>query len=262
MLSSNSNRQIKELIKLQNQAKYRKKSGMFVAEGAKLVTEAAHYGKLQKIYIAESSQGREEERIQPLLEEFPYEVVSEEVFAEITDTVTPQGVLGLVQMPKYTMEEILNANNQQFLLLDDLRDPGNLGTIMRTAEGAGMAAVLMSKGTVDLFNPKVVRATMGAIFRMPYCYVEDLPALAEKLREQGIAVYGTAMEGSVVYDEPDYTTGAAMVIGNVANGMSDAMFAAITDRIRIPMEGSLESVNAAVSAAIVMYDMQRQRRHR
>ena len=88
MLSSNSNRQIKELIKLQNQAKYRKKSGMFVAEGAKLVTEAAHYGKLQKIYIAESSQGREEERIQPLLEEFPYEVVSEEVFAEITDTVT------------------------------------------------------------------------------------------------------------------------------------------------------------------------------
>lgn len=182
MLSSNSNRQIKELIKLQNQAKYRKKSGMFVAEGAKLVTEAAHYGKLQKIYIAESSQGREEERIQPLLEEFPYEVVSEEVFAEITDTVTPQGVLGLVQMPKYTMEEILNANNQQFLLLDDLRDPGNLGTIMRTAEGAGMAAVLMSKGTVDLFNPKVVRATMGAIFRMPYCYVEDLPALAEKLR--------------------------------------------------------------------------------
>ena len=135
MLSSNSNRQIKELIKLQNQAKYRKKSGMFVAEGAKLVTEAAHYGKLQKIYIAESSQGREEERIQPLLEEFPYEVVSEEVFAEITDTVTPQGVLGLVQMPKYTMEEILNANNQQFLLLDDLRDPGNLGTIMRTAEG-------------------------------------------------------------------------------------------------------------------------------
>jgi len=160
MLSSNSNRQIKELIKLQNQAKYRKKSGMFVAEGAKLVTEAAHYGKLQKIYIAESSQGREEERIQPLLEEFPYEVVSEEVFAEITDTVTPQGVLGLVQMPKYTMEEILNANNQQFLLLDDLRDPGNLGTIMRTAEGAGMAAVLMSKGTVDLFNPKVVRATM------------------------------------------------------------------------------------------------------
>ena len=141
MLSSNSNRQIKELIKLQNQAKYRKKSGMFVAEGAKLVAEAAHYGKLQKIYITESSQGREEERIQSLLEEFPYEVVSEEVFAEITDTVTPQGVLGLVQMPKYTMEEILNANNQQFLLLDDLRDPGNLGTIMRTAEGAGMAAV-------------------------------------------------------------------------------------------------------------------------
>ena len=97
---------------------------------------------------------------------------------------------------------------------------------------------------------------------MPYCYVEDLPALAEKLREQGIAVYGTAMEGSVVYDEPDYTTGAAMVIGNEATGMSDAMFAAITDRIRIPMEGSLESLNAAVSAAIVMYEMQRQRRHR
>ncbi|MCH5267809.1 MAG: RNA methyltransferase [Lachnospiraceae bacterium] len=258
MISSNANGQIKELVKLQRQQRQRKKSGLFVVEGAKLVAEAAEYGKLEKLYLAESVSGREDERISHLLKHYPTELVSDSIFGEISDTVTPQGVLGLAAMPVYETEDLLALPGKRFLLLDDLRDPGNLGTIMRTAEGAGMSAVILSKGSVELFNPKVVRATMGAIFRVPYCYVESLPEIARTLKSQEIPVFGTAMNGDILYDEPDYTEGAAIVIGNEANGISEEMFAEVTEKLCIPMAGKLESLNAAVSAALIMYEMERQ----
>lgn len=260
MISSDSNSQIKDLIRLQKQAKYRKKKRCFVAEGIKMLREAAAYGKLQKIYIMESIREKEDAELEQLLEEYPYEMVTDSVFRQMSETVTPQGILGLAQMPEYALEELWADERHRYLLLDDLRDPGNLGTILRTAEGAGMSGVILSRESVDLFNPKVVRSTMGAIFRVPFCYVESLSEVARRIRELGIGVYGTAMEGSVVYDEPDYTEGAGIVIGNEANGISDEVFREMTGRIRIPMGGRLESLNAAVAAAIVMYEMQRQER--
>ncbi len=260
MISSESNGQIKELIKLQKQTRYRKKQQTFVVEGIKMVQEAAHHGKLQKIYISEGKYQEISQAVSVLLNTYEYEIVSDQVLKQISETVTPQGILGTATLPTYDLEDILQQEKHRFILLDDLRDPGNLGTIMRTAEGAGMSGVILSKESVDLFNPKVVRATMGAIFRVPYCYVENLAEVAKQIREIGYEVYGTAMKGSVIYDEPDYTAGAAIVIGNEANGISDAVFQSVTKRIRIPMEGQLESLNAAVSAAIVMYEMNRQER--
>ena len=118
----------------------------------------------------------------------------------------------------------------------------------------------MSKESVDLFNPKVVRSTMGAIFRVKFCYVESLIDIIEEIKKSGYDVYATAMEGSEVYDCVDYTKGSAFIIGNEANGVSDAVFEKASKRIRIPMEGKLESLNAAVSAAIIMYEMARQKR--
>lgn len=258
MISSSANRGIKELVKLQKQSRQRRKMRLFVAEGAKLVAEAAEHGLLQRLYLAESRSGGEDERITPLLGKVPSEIVSDAVFRELSEVVTPQGVLGIVEMPFYELDTLLAQPEKRFLLLDDLRDPGNLGTMIRTAEGAGMSGVILSRESVDLFNPKVVRATMGAILRMPYCYVENLPETVRLLKERGISVYGAAMEGSVLYDEPDYTTGAAVVIGNEARGISNAVFDELTGRIRIPMAGKLESLNAAVSAAVIMYEMARQ----
>ncbi|MDO4166585.1 MAG: RNA methyltransferase [Eubacteriales bacterium] len=260
MISSESNGQIKEVIKLQKQARYRRKQQTFVVEGIKMVQEAAYHGKLQKMYISEGKYQEISQILSALVNTYEYEIVSDQVLKQISETVTPQGILGTVTLPTYDMENILQQEKHRFLLLDDLRDPGNLGTVMRTAEGAGMSGVLLSKGSVDLFNPKVVRSTMGAIFRVPYCYVEDLAEVARQIRNMGYEVYGTAMEGSVAYDEPDYTAGAAVVIGNEANGISETVFQSVTKRIRIPMEGQLESLNAAISAAIVMYEMQRQER--
>ena len=260
IITSESNGQIKELIKLQKQARERRKTKKFVAEGIKMVLEAINFDKLDKLYVSESAFDRTAQRLGDKLERIPYEVVADNVFKQISDTVTPQGVLATVNMPEYDVKEILSDERKAWVLLDDLRDPGNLGTIIRTSEGAGMSGVIMSKESVDLFNPKVVRSTMGAIFRVKFCYVESLIDIIEEIKKSGYDVYATAMEGSEVYDCVDYTKGSAFIIGNEANGVSDAVFEKASKRIRIPMEGKLESLNAAVSAAIIMYEMARQKR--
>lgn len=259
MISSEANGQIKEIVKLQKNARWRRKAGLFVVEGGKMVREAAFYGKLQNIYLSEEAV-QESREILEGLEEYPCETVSAPVFRAITDTVTPQGILGLVKMPSYSWEEMRGEEKECFLLLDDLRDPGNLGTIMRTAEGAGMSGVILSKESVDLFNPKVVRATMGAIFRMPFCYVENLADAIGTLKKQGIPVYGTMMQGSSLYDQVDYTGGAGIVIGNEARGISPGVEQCLSAKVRIPMGGKLESLNAAVAAAVLMYEVARQKR--
>ncbi len=269
MITSESNSQIKDIIKLQKNTKHRKKASAFIAEGVKLLLEAATHNKIKKIYVSESLyNGNAKEGvdlssdIKILLSKNPYEIVSDDIFRKVSDTVTTQGILGIVSLPEYRIEDIISDKRHMWLLLDDLRDPGNLGTIIRTAEGAGMSGVIMSKGTVDLFNPKTVRATMGAIFRVPYVYVEDILSAIDKIKKAGYSVYGTAMYGSILYDKADYTKGAGIVIGNEANGISDRVFDNMTDSICIPMEGELESLNAAVSAAIVMYEAARQHRIR
>lgn len=260
MIQSESNVQMKELIKLQKNARERRKKKLFVAEGIKLTNEAAFHGKLKKIYIAQDVYEKRDQELALFLEKQDFEVVDQKVFRQAAQTVTPQGMLALVAMPEYSIDTLLQDSKRSFLLLDDLRDPGNLGTIMRTAEGAGMSGVILSRESVDLFNPKVVRATMGAIFRVPFYYAEDLVEIMESLKAMQIPVYGTMMQGSEVYDALDYTKGAAIVIGNEANGLSEKVIAHLTKGVRIPMEGSLESLNAAVAAAILMYETARQKR--
>ena len=258
MISSISNQQVKEITKLQKQPKYRKASSLFIAEGFKMLKEAAENGCLVKTYISEFVLEKKHESLEWLCKEFPYETVSDQVFRQLSGTVTTQGILGIVKQPSYSITDILDDKKHIWLLLDDIRDPGNLGTIMRTAEGAGMSAVIMGKGTADLFNPKTVRSTMGAIFRMPFIYVDDITEIIKQIKDNGYSVYGTAMKGSITYDMADYTKGAGIVIGNEANGIQDSVLECITGSINIPMDGKLESLNAAVAAAVVMYEAARQ----
>ena len=260
MITSGSNAKVKELVKLQKNHKERKKSGLFVAEGEKLIREAALHGKLQAVYVSETVYRKADLGQKAFFGDLSCEVVADSVFNDIADTVTPQGFLGVVEQPGYSLGQIAQEKEKGILLLDGLRDPGNMGTILRTAEGAGMSGVILSRDSVDMFNPKVVRATMGAIFRMPFCYVEDLAGTVSYLRSRGIPVYGTRMEGSLLYDEVDYRAGAGIVVGNEAKGISENVLKQLTGSVRIPMAGKLESLNAAVSAAILMYEMARQRR--
>lgn len=146
------------------------------------------------------------------------------------------------------------------LVLEDIQDPGNLGTIFRTAEAAGATGIIMSRGTVDLFHPKVVRATMSAIFRMPFYISNDLCAEVRALRGKGVRSYAAHLGGKRAYDELPLTQGCAFLIGNEGNGLSEALTAQADEKIIIPMAGGAESLNAAMAAGILMYEAARQRR--
>lgn len=259
MISSTSNQQIKNIQALQKKAKERKKQSVFVAEGPRMCFESPR-DLIQKIYVSESFS--EETRYSTQLKEFIdcIELVSDQVFKCISQTQTPQGVLAVIKQPHYELEQLLDGERTMLLILEDVQDPGNLGTMIRTGEGAGVTGVIASSGTVDLFNPKTVRSTMGAMFRVPFFVAEDLKETIHTLKKNGISLYAAHLKGVRLYDEPNYTKACGFLIGNEGNGLSDEIADMADEYIKIPMSGSVESLNAAVSASLLMYECNRQRR--
>ena len=260
MIESPQNAQVKNIIQLNQKAKARKEQGCFITEGRKMFLEAPP-GRIRKAYLSESLSEDPELRTRIVREKLPYEIVSDKVFAKMSDTQTPQGILAVIETPSCVTEQLFSAERPLLMILEDLQDPGNLGTILRTAEGAGVTGVILTKKCVDITNPKVVRATMGSIYRMPFLYMEDVPSAAEELAGHGITVYAAHLRGKRFYDEEDYRSGTAFLIGNEGNGLSEEAAACADRLIRIPMEGQLESLNAAMAAGILMYEAARQRRN-
>ena len=260
MITSTANQQVKQLIQLNKKAKFRSERDMFVVEGPKMFGEAPKE-RIEKAYLSEScfekQYGGQQDRLPAGI---ACEVVQDSVFKAMCDTQTPQGVLCLVKQYHYTLEELLKKERPLFLVLENLQDPGNLGTIMRTAEGAGVTGVILSKGSVDIYNPKTIRSTMGSIYRVPFLYAEDLQQVLELLREKGVRSYAAHLQGTETYDREDYTGGTAFLVGNESNGLSQELVSCADCYIRIPMEGQLESLNAGVAASILMYEAYRQRR--
>ena len=257
MITSSSNQQMKNITALMKKVKTRKEQGLFVVEGKKMYEEVPTEW-LEKVYVSESFLG--ETGAAELLTGREYEVVSDSVFKSISDTQTPQGILCLVRMPQYDLSKLLRGESKHLLILESIQDPGNLGTMLRTGEGAGITGVIMNQTTVDLFNPKTIRSTMGSIYRVPFFVADDLGATIEMLKEAGIKVYAAHLKGRKQYDEPCYCSGTAFLIGNEGNGLSDEIAAKADTYIRIPMEGRVESLNAAISASLLMYETNRQRR--
>ena len=258
-LTSASNPKLKEAALLQKKRKARDEGAVFVAEGIRLFTEIPKE-RLVHVFVSESFYETEEAKA--LLSDVTVNIygVKDSIFASICDTKNPQGILAVVRKEEKTLSDILKlSDNPFFMMAENLQDPGNLGTILRTGEGAGITALILSKGTVDMYSPKVIRSTMGSVFRVPFVYVEDMSETIVFLKEKGISVYGAHLEGSVPYDEPDYEKPSAIVIGNEGNGLTDEGAVSCTQCVRIPMEGHVESLNAAMSAGIFMYEIRRQR---
>ena len=256
MITSTSNQQMKNLTLLMKKAKARNEQGLFVVEGRRMAEEVPEEW-LEKMYVSESFQKENEE----FLSRFSYEVVSDTVFKAVSDTQTPQGILCLVKKPEYDLSRLLRGDTTHLLVLESIQDPGNLGTMLRTGEGAGISGVIMNQTTVDLFNPKTIRSTMGSIYRMPFFVTKDLEETILELKKQGIRVYAAHLKGTMSYDEPDYKGPTAFMIGNEGNGLSDEIADLADTYIKIPMEGQVESLNAAISATLLMYEANRQRRH-
>lgn len=267
MITSTGNQQIKNIMQLQKKSKTRWQQRVFVVEGPKMVFEAPREW-VRKLYVSEAflnslqaEEGRETQAARrKLLEGYDYELVSEPVFKAVSDTQTPQGILGLVKMPEYALADLLKAERPHLLILEGIQDPGNLGTMLRTGEGAGVSGIIMNRTTVDLFNPKTIRSTMGSLYRVPFFIADDLPETIRELKENGISLYAAHLKGTKSYDMPDYTTGTAFLIGNEGNGLTEELAELADEYIRIPMEGNVESLNAAIAATLLMYEVLRQRR--
>ena len=193
------------------------------------------------------------------LQQTGYETVSPEVFAKMADTQTPQGILTVLEQPSYDLTQLLEQPEPLFLILENLQDPGNLGTMIRTGEGAGITGVIMNQQTVDIFNPKTIRATMGSIFRVPFVYVPELSTVLTQIHERGIHTYAAHLKGQKSYDSFSFREPTAFLIGNEGNGLTKEISDQAGQYLKIPMEGKVESLNASIAAALLMYEAHRQR---
>lgn len=264
MITSYANKSVREVIQLNQKAKERNEQDVFVVEGGKMFAEAPE-DRISRVYIAR----RAEEELRTLyrekLDKLSVEIVADDVFDRMSDTKTPQGIICLVRQFHYGIEDLLAGGNDQknrlFILMEDLQDPGNLGTVFRTGEGAGVHGIIMSRRTVDIYNPKTIRSTMGSVYRVPFLYTDDLCGTINMLRGHGINVYAAHLNGVKYYDEYDYCQGTAFLVGNEGSGLKDETVDCADGLLRIPMEGKVESLNAAVASSILLYEAYRQRRN-
>lgn len=213
---------------------------------------------VSKVYVSETLTGDTGLMVQ--VEKLPYEIVADSVFRQMSDTQTPQGILTVLKKTSYTIEDILGGENPLVMILEDLQDPGNAGTILRTGEGAGVSGILLTKTCVDITNPKVIRSTMGSVYRMPFLYVESVVSLTQELKERKIRTFAAHLKGRNSYDQESYTGGTAFLIGNEGKGLTEEASDSADCLIRIPMCGKVESLNAAMASGILMYEAARQRR--
>ena len=255
-----TNKKVKELVMMNQKSKARKDANIFLAEGTKMFLEAPA-DRIREVYVSESFFKTKE--VQKKLNGYSYETVPDALFKKISDTMTPQGILCVVERKADALQSILQNKHPFVMLLEDIQDPGNLGTIVRTGEGAGVSGFIMSKGCVDIYNSKTIRSTMGSIFRMPFFYTDQFEETIKQLQENNIMVYAAHLKGTKYYDEVDYfgnNGGTAFLIGNEGNGLKEKTADLADLYIKIPMEGRVESLNAAVASSILMYEASKQRR--
>lgn len=253
IITSGDNKLIKHVKSLQDK-KYRNQYNEYIIEGMKIVEEAIENNEaIESIIVCEEL--LDTENLDNIKAHNPV-FVPKNIFMQISDTVTPQGVLAVI---KRLMTNIQELNKSCYLVLDNIQDPGNMGTMIRTSEACGVDEIFLSKGCADPYSPKVVRSTMGSIFRSTIHDNIDLKQLYNDFKQNNIKIIVTSLEESYEYYKVDYTQKVAIVIGNESNGISEISKEMSDIRIKIPMMGKIESLNASVAASVVMYEVLKQK---
>lgn len=248
LITSKDNTTIKEIKKLKEK-KYRK--DRFIVEGIKMIEEAIQYNA--NIELVVYSEKFNISNIE--LNGIKTTEVTESIFNTLTEVVSPQGILAVIR--KNVDSKKINYSNEFILALDEIQDPGNLGTIIRTADATNLKQIIVSKDTVDTYSPKVIRSTMGAIFRVNVIEVESLPQELEKMKKEGFKIITTSLQTDKSIYDIDYKK-SVVVIGNEANGVSKEVYEVANEKVKIPMPGKAESLNASVAAGVMMYEYVRQ----
>ena len=258
LITSRDNDTIKFLKKLKDK-KYRDQENAYIIEGAKLIKEAIQENiKIKMVILCDgcSAENAIDSDLKYEIAKYECICVSEKIFLGLTNVVNPQGILAVVEKNNNTNE--IDYNDNLFLILDDLQDPGNMGTILRTADSINLKQIIVSKGSADVYNPKVVRSTMGAIFRIKVIESDDLSKTIKEMKKHKIKVAATSLQTDKSIYDINYEK-TAIVIGNEANGVSDKVLETVDEKIKIPMAGKTESLNASVATAIVLYEAVRQK---
>ena len=278
LITSVNNQRVKDIADLK-QKKYRMESGLFFAEGLRAVQEAVQYAEVTDLFFTAAEEKKLTEILNAAKEKGArlYQA-DDKVMAKLSDTKTPQGVLAVIRIPEQSLQKLRPGvmlriadkqnqsarvetdNNAPVISLDRIQDPGNLGTIIRTADAVGALGIILLEGCVDAYSPKVVRASMGSLFHLPVVQ-EIFPeeALTWCYRH-GYEPAATAMQGAANLYKADISKKMAFIFGNEANGVSEELQAAAETRLFIPMAGLAESMNVAMAAGIVLFEGLRQRK--
>ncbi len=238
--------------------KNRDKAGVFVAEGLRFIHEVPIDWKVEVYAVSETF--AMEHDLSEYEKKTEVLCIPDGLFASVCDTENPQGILAVCEKLKWDMEAVFEKKAPFFLLAEELNDPGNLGTVIRTADACGADAVFLSKGSVDLYNPKVLRSTMGSLFHTPVFQNISVEEISAKLKESQIPLYGAHLKGDTYLYDLDLRQPCAFLIGNEARGLSDQASSLCDQWIKIPMPGQAESLNASVAAGVLLYEVVRQRR--
>lgn len=256
-IESKDNKIFKELKKLKNK-KYRYEQKRYIIEGYRFVEEALKSKvRIEYIIYTQDFVDKHYEEMQTLLSgnNLLEIIIKENFFKEVCDTETPQGILAVVefQFPKPNTKEGI------YVLVDQIQDPGNLGTIIRTADAVGASGVICTKGTVDFLNEKVLRATMGSIFRVPVILEDENLSFSKALKDNSYEFIGTSLKANKSVYDLDLSKNVVFCIGNEASGLTTKILTFCNYGVIIPMMGNLESLNASVAASVVMFEALRQR---
>ena len=253
IITSKENEQIKHIKKLKDK-KYRNMSNQYMIEGIKLVKESIQEkADIKTVVICDGcdKDGTFDPKLMYEIAKLNCIAVPEKLFKDLTDVENPQGILAVVE--KQVKENQIDYNEDLIVILDNIQDPGNLGAILRTVDSANLKQIIVSKGTVDAFSNKVVRSTMGAIFRLNIIESENLEKTIKDLKAHKFQVVGTALETDTTIYDINYKK-TAIIIGNEANGIEPEILEQVDKKIKIPMLGKTESLNASVATGIVVYE--------
>ena len=229
--------------------KYRDKLGLYLIEGENLLEEAVKNGAAIKTVLMcrdyrGSLFGTEDKSF----------CLSDKLFEQLSQTETTQGIMAVVEKPEFSPDRFFDRGGGNFIVLDRLQDPGNIGTILRTADAAGYRLAIVLKGTADVFSPKVVRAATGSLFRMPVVFMDSVDELMKFTRAAGKKLVATCFDTDRYYYDENLKENIALIIGNEGNGISRELIEGSDLKIKIPMHGNIESLNASVAAGILMYE--------
>lgn len=258
VITSKDNEIIKNIRKLKEK-KYRDMNHEFIVEGIKLIKEAvAEEAKIKLIVVCEEclKDGCLDQKLLYEIAKYDCIYVNQKVFSVLTDVQNPQGLLAVIE--KQDKEENIHYKEDVIVVLDGIQDPGNLGTILRTIDSVGLSQVIISKETADAYNPKVVRSTMGAIFRVNIIESENLLETLKNAKKHKYKIMATSLETDNSIYDIDYHK-KVLVIGNEANGVSKEVLDYADEKIKIPMLGKTESLNASVATAVILYEYVRKR---